>query len=359
MSGEKLNYDLRRMEMSYLEQNKREYELTRHVSLALLDPVALLNLSTEGECAFSIPEAVFDLDFPGHYMRRIKSVSMTIPCVTGPYTSVSCCLTLTGDKTRKETSTTGGYAYTGPEDSRFVHNYIGQSISTSSGQNDGGVFELNFHDERYLPFEGRGAISDWILKLTSAVPTFDWSSITDIVLHLSYTAREGGDLLRDAAVGTSQDPDGGLGGRLPLRRGFSAKHEFSAEWSAFLRPAQDVNEAVLKLDLSAKRFPFFARNLGLAISELQLVALVKEPANWTDIESVKIFRENQSEAQVTLASSKERYAGHPSASVSYAEGDGAGPGEWTITVPMMTMGAPSEWIEDFIVVATYKLTLPD
>ena len=37
---------------------------------------------------------MFDIDFPGHYMRRIRSVTLTIPCVTGPYTGVHCRLTL-------------------------------------------------------------------------------------------------------------------------------------------------------------------------------------------------------------------------------------------------------------------------
>ena len=41
LSGEKLQYDLRRLETAYLEQNRREFELTKHVSLALLDPLAL------------------------------------------------------------------------------------------------------------------------------------------------------------------------------------------------------------------------------------------------------------------------------------------------------------------------------
>jgi hypothetical protein len=29
---------------------------------------------------------------------------------------------------------------------------------------DAGMFELNFRDERYLPFEGAGAISEWRLE---------------------------------------------------------------------------------------------------------------------------------------------------------------------------------------------------
>ena len=42
LSGERLSYDLQRMERSYLDLNKREYELTKHVSLAVTDPSALI-----------------------------------------------------------------------------------------------------------------------------------------------------------------------------------------------------------------------------------------------------------------------------------------------------------------------------
>jgi hypothetical protein len=344
------------MEASYLDENKREYEITKHVSLAMLDPEALLRLTTEGACVFSVPEAVFDLDFPGQYMRRIKSVSMTIPCVTGPYTSVGCTLTLTGDRTRKVTGTGEGYAWTGLEDPRFQHNVIAESISTSSGNNDGGVFVLNFNDERFLPFEGRGAISDWMVKLTSAVPTFPWSSIADVVLHISYTSREGGDLLRQAAIGTPEDSDGGLWSRLSLRRGFSAKHEFSTEWAGFMHPAPGAVEAVLKLDLSVNRFPYFAQHSGLKISDLQLVARVKGPAEGTDIGSVKIVGDNRSETEVTLVSSEVLYAGHPSASVFFA--GGADPGQWTVTVPTTHLGEPSAWIDDIVVIAAYEIRFP-
>lgn len=73
LSGEKLQYDLRRMESAYMEQNRREFELTKHVSLGMLDPLALVKLRETGRCFFRIPEELFDLDFPGHYFRRIRS----------------------------------------------------------------------------------------------------------------------------------------------------------------------------------------------------------------------------------------------------------------------------------------------
>src|SRR5438034_1094028 len=56
LSGEALYLDVKRMEMAYYDFNKRELELTRHVSLRQLDPVALLTLKSAGACTVSIPE---------------------------------------------------------------------------------------------------------------------------------------------------------------------------------------------------------------------------------------------------------------------------------------------------------------
>ena len=81
---------------------RREYEITKSVSLVLFDPWALITLKETGQCAVNLPEALFDMDYPGHYFRRLKTVSLTIPCVTGPYTSVNCTLTLLNSKIRIE-----------------------------------------------------------------------------------------------------------------------------------------------------------------------------------------------------------------------------------------------------------------
>ena len=94
LAAEKLHHDVRRMEVAYLEQNTRELELTKHVSLRQLNPVALLAFKATGACQVTIPEWLYDLDGPGHYMRRLKSVSLTVPCVVGPYAGVHCTLSL-------------------------------------------------------------------------------------------------------------------------------------------------------------------------------------------------------------------------------------------------------------------------
>jgi hypothetical protein len=44
------------MESSYLALNERELELTKDISLAEIDPLALLTLKTTGECTITLPE---------------------------------------------------------------------------------------------------------------------------------------------------------------------------------------------------------------------------------------------------------------------------------------------------------------
>jgi len=353
LAGERLQYDLERMDAAYLENNRREYEITKHLSLASLDPVALLKLTTEGYCEFSIPESLFDIDYPGHYLRRVKSVSVTVPCVSGPYTNAPCRLTLVSSRTRIDPSAASDYPFNvAGNDSRFQsHTGAVESIVVSGGREDAGLFAPDHRDERYLPFEGAGAISDWSLKLTSAVPTFDWSTITDVVLHMRYTAREGGDALGDKAI---ESLSAALAG-IPLRRAFSARREFPTEWNAFLHPAVGATEATLKVELSENRFPYIARDAGLSVRELQLVALVNDPAgpvDWTPTD-VEVITGNQRNSAV-LVSTESEFAGHPNATLAYG---GAAPGVWTVIVPTTSLGAPSEWMEDLALVVTYEINL--
>jgi hypothetical protein len=129
LAGERLVFDLRNMEVAYQNLNQREYELTKHVSLLQVAPLALLQLRATGTCLFTLPEEAFDLDGPGHYFRRLKAVAVTIPCVAGRHTSVSCTLTLQKSTVRTSTSLQNGkYARQGSDDSRF-NDYYGTVAS--------------------------------------------------------------------------------------------------------------------------------------------------------------------------------------------------------------------------------------
>lgn len=93
-AGDKLFHDLKRMELSYQDLHAREYEITSSISLTKLDSIALMLLRENAEAFFSLPEAAFDVSYPGHYFRRIKSISLTMPCVAGRYANINVTLTL-------------------------------------------------------------------------------------------------------------------------------------------------------------------------------------------------------------------------------------------------------------------------
>ncbi len=296
LSGEKLQYDLRRLETAYLEQNRREFELTKHISLALLDPLALVKLRETGRCFFRLPEELFDLDYPGHYFRRIKSVSLTLPCVAGPYTTVSCTLRLLKNSIRITTSSgDNGYsrntddAGLPTEDTRFVETNIPvRAIATSSGQNDSGVFELSFRDERYLPFEGAGVISEWCLELFtdpnnpdfgSPLRQFDYSTIADVLIHIKYTAREDAGALKDAAIQHLRDYFSQEGTTHSLRM-FNLRQEFPTQWHRFLHPTNLAEGNVFELEMTPNLFPFRDRGKTLKINTIWLLARCTDPENY-------------------------------------------------------------------------------
>lgn len=127
-------------------------------SLTQIDAEALVRLREEGACDFELAELYFDLFYPGQYRRRISSVRLTMPCITGPYTNVGATLTLTGSKIRNQPKLGAANLVDVPL-RRSV------SVATSTAQNDAGVFEFSFRDERYMPFEGAGAVSTWRLLL--------------------------------------------------------------------------------------------------------------------------------------------------------------------------------------------------
>jgi hypothetical protein len=266
LSGEALNLDVKRMEMAYYDSNKRELELTRHVSLRRLDPLALLTLKATGTCQVTIPEWLYDLDCPGHYMRRIKNVALSIPSVVGPYTSVNCALSLLKSSLRKSPLPKDGeYARQGSEDDRFV-DYGGaiQSIVTSGAVNDGGLFETNLRDERFLPFEGAGAESAWKLELPNpqGYPAFDYATISDVILHIRYTARQGVDPTK---VKTALDNLFHHAGQSNLALLFSLRHDFPTEWAAFVNGA-NAFAATIRKDY----FPYFTQGKQITITGLDL-----------------------------------------------------------------------------------------
>ena len=81
------------------------------------------------------------------------------------------------------------------------------TIATSTAQNDAGVFQLNFRDDRYMPFEGAGAVSSWKLSLPKNFRQFDYNTINDVIIHVTYVA-EYDELFRDEVEAQNDATEG-------------------------------------------------------------------------------------------------------------------------------------------------------
>ncbi len=270
LSGEALHLDIKGMEMAYHASNKRELELTKHISLRQLDPLALLSLRITGSCTVAIPEWLYDRDCPGHYMRRIKTVSVSVPSVVGPYTPVNCTVTIQSSTVRTSPQLANGvYARaTGQQDDRFT-DYFGSTdvIVTSSGTADSGMFEPNLRDDRFLPFEGQGAICTVTLGLPADLRAFDYSTISDVIVHIRYTARMAGDPLGAQATKELLQmlKTQGQSGQALL---FCLRYDFPTEWSAFVNGTGDF-----AMTLSTQYFPYAVQSsTSLSIDSLTLYA---------------------------------------------------------------------------------------
>jgi Tc toxin complex TcA C-terminal TcB-binding domain len=272
LAGERLHQDIKRLEIAHVDQNRREHELIKHVSLSRLNPVELNKLKTTGVCDVKIPEWLFDMDMPGHYMRRIKTVSVSIPCVVGPYASVNCKLTLLKNVIRHSPSSDGTYPMrpTGDADRFSVNFGASESIVTSTGRDDSGLFETALRDERYLPFESAGAISDWRVEIPGKPRQFDFDTINDVILHIRYTARDGGEDLRDAALEQ-------FAAQSPIRHTsfpqflLSTRSDFANDWAA-----AQASSTRLKVKLSLDLLPYWMQALGLVIRGISTIPWVKD-----------------------------------------------------------------------------------
>ncbi len=266
LAGEALFLDLKRLEMAYHDNNKRELELTRDVSLRQLDPIALLTLKNAGTCQVTIPEWLYDRDCPGHYVRRIKTVSLSVnsspPAGTGVYLTVSL---LRSEIRKSPILKDGEYLRQGTDDDRFV-DYAGaiQSIVTSDADDDSGLFEPRLEDDRFLPFEGAGAVSTWKIDLPIDYPAFDYGTISDVILRVRYTARQGVDptKVKNALDDLFQQAND-AGPNLSLL--FNLQQDFPAEWAAFTGGGGDFQATIRRNQL-----PYFTQGKAVTITEIEL-----------------------------------------------------------------------------------------
>ncbi|MBR3670270.1 MAG: hypothetical protein IKN70_09740 [Fibrobacter sp.] len=185
LSADRLIADLHAMEVAYLENDKNELEITRPVSLMDLKSSNddFENLLKELQDKDVIKDFEIDIDissdFRNSYFKRIRCVNLQI-VISSQRSFLNAELSL---KSNEMVLKNGD----------IVQNRIGvQSIATSCAHIDSGVFAFDFSNSKYRPFEGAGVDkTKWILS----IPEINGSEITDVIITISYTARNGKEIV--------------------------------------------------------------------------------------------------------------------------------------------------------------------
>ncbi|EGV29591.1 Peptidoglycan-binding domain 1 protein [Thiorhodococcus drewsii AZ1] len=279
LAADRLLLQLQAMEAAFIERDRRRQEVTLPCALSQIDPDALLSLRHLGRARISIPEWWLDLHYPGQYRRMLSTVRLTIPCVSGPYNNVAAKLTLVDSAIRTTAN---------PADDALVGVQIGRntSISTSSAKSDTGVFELRFDGPKNPPFKGAGAVSTWVLELPDRHRVFDYGSIADAILELSYTAEDDG-LLRAAVMGGG---DNGQPGRVDaalqdgMVRIVSLRHELPDVFHSLMT----TNNATGAIDIPLTRARLFPHWVGDRDISVRLEVLLEpQPSQQIRTEEVQ------------------------------------------------------------------------
>ncbi|NEO53217.1 MAG: hypothetical protein F6K54_09075 [Okeania sp. SIO3B5] len=237
LAGASLDLDLDRMEKAYRESNSRSLEITKNISLLETDPLALLALKTKGACTFRLSEELFDYDFPGHYNRQIKTVSLAFDIgegqnVNATLTQLSSKLVMDADiKAVKHLIDPSNEPTTNVRTNWRANQQVALSHVDQYTENNG-MFELNFGDERYLPFEGTGAVSNWRLELNGKKGSYNPSDLLDVTIKLRYTAQQGGSRFANEVKGLLKPYN--------ATSFFDLAYNFPDEWAALT--GGEVNE---------------------------------------------------------------------------------------------------------------------
>lgn len=199
LAGESLALSLQRLENKYLDWDRRTLDVHRTVSLQHLSKQTLskviqdllndvtpptrpevIEASLEGSLLvirFNLDAMQIVDDYPSALnlgtSRLIKTLSVSLPAVLGPYQDVQAVLQ---------------YASAHPLADGC------KAVALSHGLDDNGQFQLDFNDGKYFPFEGI-PITEGIFVLSFPNATSRQRelllSLTDVILHVRYTIRQG------------------------------------------------------------------------------------------------------------------------------------------------------------------------
>ena len=214
--GEILKINLEQMSVNRWKKYERLLEAENDIYLSELFgdswPETLTKLKETSEITFEFTEKLFSTYQPGQYYRQIYIMSFNLltndmpenpnhiwlkPQIQGRLTQLSNAL-IHKDDTSTFDYVMGNTQGVKPSDASYLENIrVGQTVNLSEMWGDNGIAGVGyglavFDGERYLPFEGTGAVSKWHLVFTNNQKNKEkLKNTVDIMFKLRHTAHMG------------------------------------------------------------------------------------------------------------------------------------------------------------------------
>src|SRR5690554_1201582 len=237
----RLLQDIYRLEQYADQTDQRKQQLTKTISLSNIAAFEFQQFKETGLMTFATAMNLFDRDYPGHYLRLIKSVSISVIALVPPLDGIKATFSSLG----LSRVVTGGPLYQTQNIRR-----VPETISLSSPTNDTGVFELNQENKLLKPFEGSGVESFWEFRMERAAnPNVDYNAIADVLVTIEYEALNSFDYR--ALVVKQLNTDSEYEAMLPI----SFKSNLPDQWFDIVNPDQTETPFSISFDLNKNNFP--------------------------------------------------------------------------------------------------------
>jgi hypothetical protein len=255
----RLLQDLSLLDQYAFSTDRRKHELSKTISLAQISPVEFQQFRESGTLPFVTQMEWFDRDFPGHYLRLIKRVRVSVLALAPPVDGIRATLKRQGVSYVVSNADRGDMvSLPGSSDTIAFTNPI-----SASGQFE---MELQPQNEMRRPFESDGVAASWLLELPKAANQFDYNTIADVLITIDYTALYSDDYRRRVIAKLDR--------RFSADRAFSFRRDFPDQWYDLNHPEQSNEPMVVQFETLRGDFP--ANIEGLDIRQVVLYVARKD-----------------------------------------------------------------------------------
>jgi hypothetical protein len=342
----RLLQDIFKLDQFAFKTRERKLQLSQTFSLARLFPFEFEQFRQTGRLFFYTSMEFFDRGFPGHYLRLIKRVSVSVLALVPPSDGIRATLANSGIS----------QVVVGPDVFRTIEvQRSPELISFTSPINATGIFELKPEGELLFPFEGQGVDTSWQLEMPRAANPFDYRTVADVLITIDYTAQY--------SAGYRRQVISHLNRSLEAERPFHFRQEFADQWYDLHNP--DPAEDFITVRFETRREDFPPHVDDLQIEHLLLFFSRTDDAGFeVDVESLQFTSADGNTRKAgriqtvdgiistrsLIGSEWKALTGHPPL------------GEWELTLPNTSEVQEqfaNEQIEDILFVITFKGITPE